>query len=159
MKTRKRSLHSSLWKTAVLGWCLWLRTGGSDNCALLLAVVATNFPQGSLGFSLLMCVNSLASTESAGSSNHKNFAIHKLYTAHTRALLMGSQINCWRGSWTSCESYWMDRVWHWFPCCCVFVFESTGFVFIVHVYEVRLLPTCVVLTNGITASIDTTFYV
>lgn len=85
----QRSLHSSLWKTTVWGCCLWLRTGGSDNCALLLAVVATNFPQGSLGFSLLMCVNSLASIESAGSSNYKNFAIHTLYTAHTRALLMG----------------------------------------------------------------------
>lgn len=68
---------------------MWLRTGGSDNCALLLAVVATNFPQGSLGFSLLMCVNSLTSRERWKFESQE--LCNTLYTAHTRtrALLMG----------------------------------------------------------------------
>ena len=68
-------------------WCLWLRTGGSDNCALLLATVATNFPQGSLGFSLLMCVNSVASRERWKFESQE--LCNTLYTAHTHALLMG----------------------------------------------------------------------
>lgn len=123
---------------------MWLRTGGSDNCALLLAVVATNFPQGSLGFSLLMCVNSLGSRERWKFESQE--LCNTLYTANTRALLMGVTNSFLKRVVNQlCELLNGQGLTLVSACLHVCLWE-TGFVFIVHVNEVRLLPKYVVLT-------------
>jgi len=104
-----------------------------------------------------MCVNSLGSRERWKFESQE--LCNTLYTANTRALLMGVTNSFLKRVMNQlCELLNGPGLTLVSACLRVCLWVS-GFVFIVHVNEVRLLPKYLVLTVGTTALLDATFYV